>query len=55
MIGTPRRPLLRALRLPGDIMALLFTHNEAWRFVLDAAIQFVRRSPDQADTVVEAR
>jgi len=36
-------------------MALLFTNNEAWRFVLDAAILFARRSPDQAHTVVEAR
>jgi hypothetical protein len=36
-------------------MALLFTNNEAWRIVLDAAILFVHRSPDPVDTVVEAR
>ena len=36
-------------------MALLFTNNEARRAVLDPAILFVHRGPDQADTVVEAR
>ena len=36
-------------------MALLFTNNEAWRVVVNAAILFVRRSPDQADTVMVAR
>ena len=36
-------------------MALLFTNNEAWRVVVNAAILFVHRSPDQAHTIVEAR
>jgi hypothetical protein len=36
-------------------MALLFTNNEAWRIVLDAVILFMHRSPDPADTAMEAR